>query len=76
MLDSVSFTARQGQLLHGEAVPTITHRRYKMVEAHQVAVLDGGRVVQQGTPGELMTEVSLYRHIVELQKESIQWRLK
>ena len=38
-------------------------------------VLEDGHVAQQGAPAELLEQGGLYRRMVELQRESAQWRL-
>ena len=43
---------------------------------HRVVVLEGGRVAQQGAPDELIASGGLYRHMVELQRQTEDWSLK
>ena len=43
--------------------------------ADHIIVLENGHVVQQGTPAELMKQGGLYRRMVELQRETAQWKL-
>ena len=43
--------------------------------ADHIVVLGDGRVIQQGSPSELMEQGGLYRRMVELQSQSAQWRL-
>ena len=77
-LDVENETAVQlalSHLLRGKTVLIIAHRMRTVAGADRIVVLDGGRVVQQGTPRELMAEGGLYRHMVELQNESTRWRL-
>ena len=38
-------------------------------------VLKDGCVAEQGTPQALMSQGSLFRHMVELQNQSAQWQL-
>lgn len=63
------------RLLRGKTVLIIAHRMRTVAGADHIVVLEGGRVAQQGTPEELMAQGGLYRHMVELQKESARWRL-
>lgn len=56
-LDSVAETLVQNALNHlkgsGKTVIVIAHRLSTVVNADRLVVLDGGRVVEQGKPGEL-----------------------
>ena len=53
----------------------IAHRMRTVTGADHIVVLENGCVIQQGTPEELMEQGGLYRHMVELQKETAQWKL-
>ena len=77
-LDVESETAVQtalSRLLRGKTVLVIAHRMRTVAGANHIVVLENGRVAQQGSPAQLMAEGGLYRHIVELQNESAQWKL-
>ena len=63
------------RLLRGKTVLIIAHRMRTVAGADHIVVLEGGQVVQQGTPAELMEAGGLYRRMVELQSESARWRL-
>jgi len=54
-------------LLEGRTVFVIAHRLSTIRRADRIVVVDGGRIVQQGTHGELMAEGGLYRRLRELQ---------
>ena len=78
-LDVENETKVQGalsRLLTGKTVLVIAHRMRTVAGADHIVVLKDGRVEQQGTPQELMAEDGQFRHMVELQNESAQWRLK
>ena len=55
------------RLMHGRTTLVIAHRLSTVVRADRVLVLDGGRVVQQGSHAALMAEEGLYRKLVERQ---------
>ncbi|HVX18884.1 MAG TPA: ATP-binding cassette domain-containing protein [Acidimicrobiales bacterium] len=52
-----------GRLLRDRTVLVIAHRLHTIVDADQIVVLDGGRVVQRGTHGELVHAVGRYRDL-------------
>ena len=63
------------RLLQGKTVLVIAHRMRTVAGADHIVVLENGRVAQQGTPAELMEQGGLYRRMVELQRETAQWKL-
>ena len=63
------------RLLSGKTVLVIAHRMRTVAGADHIVVLEKGRVVQQGSPADLMAQGGLYRRMAELQSESAQWRL-
>ena len=64
------------RLLQGKTVLVIAHRMRTVSGADHIVVLENGHVAQQGTPEELMEQGGLYRHMVELQKETARWKLE
>ena len=63
------------RLLQGKTVLVIAHRMRTVAGADHIVVLEDGHVAQQGTPAELMEQGGLYRRMVELQRETAQWKL-
>ena len=63
------------RLLVGQTVLVIAHRMRTVAGADHIVVLENGHVAEQGTPAELMQKGGLYRHMVELQSQSAQWKL-
>jgi ATP-binding cassette subfamily B protein len=53
--------------MRGRTTLVIAHRLSTVVRADRVLVLDGGKVVQQGSHAALMAEEGLYRKLVERQ---------
>ncbi len=68
--------AALSQLLRGKTVLVIAHRMRTVAGADQIVVLEEGRVAQKGTPQKLMEQGGLYRHMVELQSETAEWRFR
>jgi subfamily B ATP-binding cassette protein MsbA len=69
-LDSVSERLIQEALEHLMTTRTtlvIAHRLSTIVKADQILVMEGGRVVEQGTHGELITKEGLYSTLHGLQ---------
>ena len=77
-LDVENETKVQGalsRLLAGKTVLVIAHRMRTVEAADKIVVLADGSVAEQGTPAQLMQQGGLYRHMVELQCQSADWRL-
>lgn len=77
-LDVENETKVQGalsRLLAGKTVLVIAHRMRTVEAADKIVVLADGQVAEEGTPAELMDKNSLYRRMVELQRQSAGWRL-
>jgi ABC-type multidrug transport system fused ATPase/permease subunit len=69
-LDAVSearVTARLGELMHGRTTLLITHSLSLARRADRVLVLEAGRVVQDGTPGELLGQAGPFRRLAREQ---------
>ena len=63
------------QLLVGKTVMVIAHRMRTVEQADKIVVLDQGRVVEQGSPQELMAADGEFARMVRLQGESAGWSL-
>ena len=46
-----------------------------VMAADKVVVLDGGRVVEQGSPSKLLERDGLFARMVRLQSQSAEWAL-
>ena len=68
--------AALSELLQGKTVLVIAHRMRTVDNADKIVVLEGGRVVEQGSPAELREKPDgRYRRMLELQRESAAWAL-
>ncbi|WP_028263553.1 ABC transporter ATP-binding protein [Atopobium fossor] len=63
------------RLLANKTVLVIAHRMRTVEHADKVVVLDEGRVVEQGSPQELLQQESAFARMVKLQRESASWQL-
>ena len=63
------------QLLVGKTVMVIAHRMRTVEQADKIVVLHQGRVVEQGSPQELMAADGEFARMVRLQGESADWSL-
>ena len=52
-----------GRLTHGKTVLVIAHRLRSIAAADHIAVLDGGRVVEQGSHDQLLAHGGLYHRL-------------
>ena len=55
------------RLMEGRTTLVIAHRLSTVRDADRVVVLDGGRVVEEGTHDALLARNGLYRRLVERQ---------
>ena len=63
------------QLTKDRTVIMIAHRLSTVVGADKLLVLDQGRVVEQGTHGELTAAGGLYARMWEDYNQAIQWKI-
>ncbi|SDB06469.1 ATP-binding cassette, subfamily B [Ruminococcaceae bacterium FB2012] len=63
------------ELTREKTVIMIAHRLKTVEHADQIIVIDGGRIVQQGTHPELMKQEGIYRTFVEDRKKAVSWKL-
>ena len=76
-LDVENETKVQGalsRLLSGKTVLVIAHRMRTVEAADKIVVLDDGKVVEEGSPSELLAkENGLFKHMTRLQSDSLAW---
>ncbi len=56
------------EVMHGRTTLVIAHRAATIALADRVAVLEGGRIVEQGTHAELAGRSARYRHLLALEE--------
>lgn len=62
------------KLIENKTVLIIAHRMRTVDGVDKIVVLKDGVVAEQGTPQELKSKDSIYRHMVETQLETEQWK--
>ena len=63
------------ELTKGKTLIIIAHRLSTIRNADQIVVLDGGRIVQQGTHKTLIQQDWVYRRFVQIRKTTFSWKL-
>jgi ATP-binding cassette subfamily B protein len=77
-LDVENETKVQGALsclLTNKTVLVIAHRMRTVMGADKIVVLDGGRVVEQGAPEDLLAAGGTFARMVSLQSKTAEWSL-
>ena len=75
-LDVENETAMQAALsglIQNKTVLIIAHRMRTVMHADQIVLLSGGRVTEIGRPSDLLEKNGLFRHMAQLQSESMEW---
>lgn len=57
------------RLVHGRTTFAIAHRLSTLRNADRLVVLDGGRIVEAGTHGELLSKEGVFCNLVRMQQE-------
>lgn len=64
-----------GELTHDKTVIMIAHRLKTVRKADRILVVDGGRIVQQGTHDELVEQDGIYRRFVVERRQATGWKV-
>lgn len=64
-----------GELTHDKTVIMIAHRLKTVRNADCIFVVDGGKIVQQGTHDELVGQDGIYRRFVVERRQAAGWRV-
>lgn len=62
------------KLIRDKTVLIIAHRMRTVDGVDRIVVLKGGTVAEQGTPKQLKAQNGIYRHMVDMQLASEQWK--
>ncbi|MDR1113660.1 MAG: ABC transporter ATP-binding protein/permease [Candidatus Margulisbacteria bacterium] len=68
--------AALAELVKGRTVIVIAHRLRTVLDADKIAVLDNGRLVEEGAGPELLAKNGLFARLHKLQQESLGWTVK
>lgn len=60
-------------LLAGKTVLVIAHRMRTVMNADKIVVLDEGRLVEEGSPDQLLQQDGLFARMVNLQNQAAAW---
>lgn len=63
------------ELIKNKTVLIIAHRMRTVANADKIVVLSDGYVAQQGKPADLLKQDGLYRHMVTIQTQNMDWSL-
>ena len=63
------------ELIKNKTVIIIAHRMRTIANADKIIVLDEGRIVEQGSPEDLLVRDGLFKKMVELQNLSGEWQI-
>lgn len=63
------------ELTRRKTVIMIAHRLKTVRHAHQILVLEGGKIVQRGKHDQLMAQGGLYADFIGMREKSIGWKL-
>jgi ATP-binding cassette subfamily B protein len=75
-LDATNETAVQAainRLVKNRTVIVIAHKLKIVTTADNIIVLNGGRVIEQGTHSELIQNDGLYRKLYAMQQDTAEW---
>ena len=63
------------ELTREKTVIMIAHRLKTVRHAHQILVVDNGRIVQRGTHDELIAQSGIYRRFIHTREQAVGWKL-
>lgn len=64
------------ELTNEKTVIMIAHRLKTVEHADQILVIDQGKIVQQRTHAELLSQEGIYRNFIQERREAAGWKIK
>ena len=63
------------ELTKNKTLISIAHRMTTVKNADQILVMDDGKIVQQGTHNQLITQEGIYKNFLKVREQSAGWQL-
>ena len=73
--DEKQLQAAIRELTRNKTIIMIAHRLKTVENAEQILVIDGGKIVQQGSHKELVHQQGIYADFIGVRKKAIGWKL-
>ena len=63
------------ELTHNKTIIMIAHRLKTVKNSDNIIVVDKGKIVQQGTHDELISEDGIYKDFIDVKKAAVSWKI-
>ncbi|MFV0394239.1 MAG: ATP-binding cassette domain-containing protein, partial [Coprobacillaceae bacterium] len=65
-----------GELVKDKTVLIVAHRLWTIQNAHQIVVIDQGKIIEQGTHQTLLNKQGMYERLWAINAKSEEWKIK